>query len=75
MCGDKAVLYELAFTDLGSPPHVRGQDFLLKLYFAVDRITPACAGTRTCQPTEDSAHKDHPRMCGDKALTYSLSCF
>ena len=33
------------------------------------RITPACAGKRHSDCTGNSAHRDHPRVCGEK-----LSC-
>ena len=32
------------------------------------RITPACAGKRIPNYHKSKDHKDHPRVCGEKAL-------
>ena len=31
-------------------------------------ITPACAGKSAMQASKEKIDKDHPRMCGEKAL-------
>ena len=68
MCGEKPDKKEFTFGTEGSPPHVRGKEYLGGGRYHVNRITPACAGKRCA-----SAHAlalalawDHPRMCGEK---------
>ena len=50
----------------GSPPHVRGKDFLLFYRLFAQRITPACAGKSGTVYSVCCTHGDHPRMCGEK---------
>ena len=44
MCGEKISLVIRLKTKMGSPPHVRGKVFRLRLFQCGDGITPACAG-------------------------------
>ena len=53
----------------GSPPHVRGKADLLNLRTFCKRITPAYAGKRMPGISAKSCPTDHPRMCGEKALS------
>ena len=66
VCGEKADAV-LAFQgDVGSPPRVRGKDFLLFVKRAGNGITPACAGKSPAMQGSISVGKDHPRVCGEK---------
>ena len=44
MCGEKSKQIPRLFYKLGSPPHVRGKEYLGGGRYHVNRITPACAG-------------------------------
>ena len=66
MCGEKSSCESHTASILGSPPHVRGKAGKLKMRYAINRITPACAGKR-CRLTVCLLRtRDHPRMCGEK---------
>ena len=53
-------------SNVGSPPHTRGQGILIWRRHAVFRITPAHAGTRGGYTVTYKSNKDHPRTRGDK---------
>ena len=53
---------------LGSPPRVRGKGKSLVPDFAVQGITPACAGKRRCMTLRTPRKEDHPRVCGEKSF-------
>ena len=57
----------------GSPPRVRGKADLPAAVRRGERITPACAGKRACQRAFASAHRDHPRVCGEKFGNFFLN--
>ena len=50
----------------GSPPHMRGKEFLNLESLPQLGITPAYAGKSTAGAAFDRAVEDHPRICGDK---------
>ena len=50
----------------GSPPRMRGKDFLSRVLFALIRITPAYAGKSGLSSKNILQVKDHPRVCGEK---------
>ena len=66
MCGEKGGGCTDANLVAGSPPHVRGKVIVIALPQCEIRITPACAGKRPGGRGNQSANKDHPRMCGEK---------
>lgn len=44
MCGEKYKIKKRYPLEMGSPPHVRGKEYLGGGRYHVNRITPACAG-------------------------------
>ncbi len=46
MCGEKDDLQWQQRQTLGSPPHVRGKEYIIDTDFPETGITPACAGKR-----------------------------
>ena len=69
MCGEKSVLAVWLVPLKGSPPHVRGKVARIDKQAVCRGITPACAGKRIHRHL-DGVDQDHPRMCGEKGLTY-----
>ena len=66
VCGEKVgFVFQLA-CPLGSPPHVREKDDLVKLINLIFGITPACAGKSSLRWAAIQTHGDHPRVCGEK---------
>ena len=51
---------------LGSPPRARGKGRPLADRTLHQRITPACAGKRSCHPPCGCGCRDHPRVRGEK---------
>ena len=74
MCGEKIKHQPTKNVGAGSPPHVRGKAFLLNFWLMHQRITPACAGKSSQIPIESIESRDHPRMCGEKILSFPPSC-
>ena len=73
MCGEKKNA-RLIFVNLtGSPPHVRGKDWLTKLWGMGHGITPACAGKRSWRSLRTKPVQDHPRMCGEKSCNFRFA--
>ena len=69
MCGEELKIVYFPKPGPGSPPHVRGRaDAALHHQNAIG-ITPACAGKRPCRRACRSCGRDHPRACGEEAVT------
>ena len=68
MCGEKACTSLLMGWMLGSPPHVRGKGRVRSCRALLLRITPAYAGKSRGCPAACILRRDHPRVCGEKAL-------
>ena len=66
VCGEKLFTTALYNCMLGSPPRVRGKDADPVVEWAVQGITPACAGKRFQRNSQFEVWKDHPRVCGEK---------
>ena len=66
MCGEKYKIKKRYPLEMGSPPHVRGKEYLGGGRYHVKRITPACAGKRCASAHALALAWDHPRMCGEK---------
>ena len=56
----------------GSPPRVRGKGQLRAATAVYTGITPACAGKSCLLRKMFIQHQDHPRVCGEKALSIFL---
>ena len=67
MCGEKYKIKKRYPLEMGSPPHVRGKEYLGGGRYHVNRITPACAGKRCASAHALALAWDHPRMCGEKS--------
>ena len=66
MCGEKIRVPREVLRMPGSPPHVRGKDWVTAVLVERPGITPACAGKRPNRPGRQRIPRDHPRMCGEK---------
>ena len=54
---------------LRSPPRMRGKAKNRCRSCPLTRITPACAGKRTCTATRRCGNGNHPRVCGEKMVS------
>ena len=68
VCGEKAYDTYHPHMHLGSPPRMRGKVAVLGVIQQQLRITPAYAGKSLLQSTRPCGRRDHPRVCGEKAL-------
>ena len=66
LCGEKEADVQFLFHSLGSPPPMRGKEELFYKNLLTKGITPAYAGKRSGATEKQIAHKDHPRLCGEK---------
>ena len=71
VCGEQTGFVVSPSVSLGSPPRVRGTDFLQAVNGKDSGITPACAGNRQSLPQQTSYLWDHPRVCGEQSTTVS----
>ena len=55
---------------LRSPPRMRGKAKNRCRSCPLTRITPACAGKRTCTATRRCGNGNHPRVCGEKLFLF-----
>ena len=65
-CGEKRFTLFLRHRFKGSPPHMRGKDFITLRKQLFVGITPAHAGKRGSRRRCPLGHGDHPRTCGEK---------
>ena len=65
-CGEKVWKDLRRAAEAGSPPQVRGKDFLASGIDGACRITPAGAGKRKVPGRDGATRRDHPRRCGEK---------
>ena len=68
VCGEKVENYFNVFVAAGSPPRVRGKEGFCHFFCGNSGITPACAGKRIILHRDDAPSRDHPRVCGEKAM-------
>ena len=69
VCGEKGILLLFTRARLGSPPRMRGKDTSESAWGGDTGITPAYAGKRPFLPPAAETTRDHPRVCGEKAVT------
>ncbi len=67
VCGEKRPELSRPGAPLGSPPRMRGKAVLSATSFSFAGITPAYAGKSASCCSPESAARDHPRVCGEKA--------
>ena len=66
MGGEKFCFGLFIFCQPGSPPRGRGKGSLSRLFPIRTGITPAWAGKRALQLTQEGVGEDHPRVGGEK---------
>ena len=69
VCGEKHCPRKKRLSWTGSPPRVRGKVRLRLTYYTPSGITPACAGKSRFQSRPRPVAGDHPRVCGEKAVS------
>ena len=69
VCGEKNDRRVQHTGAMGSPPRMRGKALVLVLAIVNQRITPAYAGKSRLSARRPDAHRDHPRVCGEKSTT------
>ena len=69
VCGEKMVSMIPHRRSRGSPPRVRGKAKRHARLLLPAGITPACAGKRGWLRPAGQRWRDHPRVCGEKALS------
>ena len=67
-CGENRPVRRRRRGGVGSPPQVRGKRRRSRWVLNHDRITPAGAGKTKSPCSSVSAHRDHPRRCGENLL-------
>ena len=72
MCGEKLFDLTAKVTDKGSPPRMRGKEPDTIITELTDGITPAYAGKRQSWTSATWLQRDHPRVCGEKAVCWPL---
>ena len=68
-CGENYVKNFMGYSTVGSPPQVRGKLPLLTAARYFLRITPAGAGKTLLSRIDFSRFRDHPRRCGENAMS------
>ena len=72
VCGEKKVWYGVEDIASGSPPRMRGKAVWPVLQPLPAGITPAYAGKRCKAPLGSLYTRDHPRVCGEKPVLFSV---
>ena len=73
VCGEKASAAVNRRQIMGSPPRVRGKVSAQNSLKSAKRITPACAGKSFPRRARHGCRWDHPRVCGEKTWTDTIS--
>ena len=69
--GEKSSLHKLTIICKGSPPRTRGKDVLHCCRVLQERITPAYAGKSAALLPSVRLGPDHPRVRGEKSVSWS----
>ena len=64
-CGENLFPPFISFSNVGSPPQVRGKLFQITKFRTLDGITPAGAGKTAALGGAVVFAQDHPRRCGE----------
>ena len=70
LCGEKPFRCTVHVPYYGSPPPMRGKDVAYAGKHKHDRITPAYAGKSTLLYFTLLLGRDHPRLCGEKIVSF-----
>jgi len=68
VCGEHLLIFSFIFSNLGSPPRMRGTLRSFLALFRSDRITPAYAGNTNKSDYIMAWEQDHPRVCGEHRI-------
>ena len=74
VCGEKMAAVCFCWCIWGSPPRMRGKEYVANEDVRWLGITPAYAGKSLLSAGRNSAHRDHPRVCGEKAQNVESFC-
>ena len=74
VCGEKPAVAVLFSKTMGSPPRMRGKEKGRRTHKVKSGITPAYAGKSAYLSPEDTAGRDHPRVCGEKYSWEKSTC-
>ena len=64
-CGENHLPPNQPLSQSGSPPHLRGKQFIIRRKSIMIRITPAPAGKTLTISVLEVVERDHPRTCGE----------
>ena len=73
VCGEKKKMNMRKDKRMGSPPRMRGKEFEEGLRQNEQGITPAYAGKSYTAALALAVSRDHPRVCGEKAVADTKS--
>ena len=73
MCGEKFNCNPGSPQHWGSPPHMRGKAKIFRRWSAEMGITPAYAGKSARILKRRTEKRDHPRVCGEKAVCSAVA--
>ena len=73
VCGEETTSSCGARKIVGSPPRMRGRVSSDSISRSDGRITPAYAGKSTAADWPNRSYKDHPRVCGEEAVTFTYA--
>ena len=73
VCGEQSPISMAFCVGMGSPPRVRGTAESNAIGVFQRGITPACAGNRCPHGAIKRFIWDHPRVCGEQAVSLALS--
>ena len=73
VCGEKKLCPHLVISQAGSPPRVRGKAGWPLCGLPCIGITPACAGKSARILKRRTEKRDHPRVCGEKAVCSAVA--
>ena len=74
VCGEKPKKRVERGKPLGSPPRMRGKEACSTCVHLWYGITPAYAGKSQLEPKAHARRQDHPRVCGEKFLSFFVFC-
>ena len=73
VCGEHLYSFACHAASSGSSPRVRGTRWRAPSVRVSSGIIPACAGNTGLNDESRKHGRDHPRVCGEHSLAYSLS--
>ena len=71
VCGEEECSAPAPARWIGSPPRVRGGEYMVDSQRSGTGITPACAGRSPGHNDGNPGGRDHPRVCGEECFRWS----